>query len=158
MDGMMGGGMSGPNGRQPDDVQIHPTALPGTVVQAVIKRYDENGDYDLSVSEIAFDKATFEKLDANKDGKLSATELEAWRTGEPDAIVTLVVGDTPAGCKATAKALGRGVTLPDQTTTDRVVLRVDPARLAEVMQASRGLGELAELAAEGTQDRTGAVA
>ena len=50
MDGMMGGNMSGPGARQSDDVQVFPTAIPGTVIQAVIKRYDENGDYDLSAS------------------------------------------------------------------------------------------------------------
>ena len=65
----------------------------------------------------------------NKDGKLSAKELEAWRTGEPDAIVTLTVADTPAGCKAVAKVLGTGVVVPDQPTSDRVVLRVDKQTL-----------------------------
>ncbi len=130
MDGMMGGGgMNGPGARQPDDVQVFPSALPGTVVQALIKRYDDNGDYDLSAGEIAFDKATFDKLDMDKNGKLSAIELEAWRTGEPDAVVTLVVGDTQAACKATARLNGRGLELPDQTTTDRVVLRADKQTL-----------------------------
>jgi Ca2+-binding EF-hand superfamily protein len=129
-DNMMGGMIGGRNPlRANDDVQVHLGGVPGTVIQAVLKRYDENGDYDLSAKEISFDKTAFDALDADKNGKLSATELEAWRTGQPDAIVTLTVGDQQAECRATAKVLGGGVTLPKQPSADRVVLHVDKQTL-----------------------------
>lgn len=126
-DGMMGSGKGSTGTRQPDDVQVHLGALPGTVVQAVIKRYDANGDYDLSREEVGFDKAVFDKLDTNKDGKLSATELEAWQSGEPDAVVTLTLANTQERCKAEVRltGTGNGVVVPKQTTHDRIVLRVD---------------------------------
>ena len=129
-DGMMGDGMQGgrgPNRQQNEDVQVHLGPLPGTAVQQVIKRFDANGDYDLSNAEIGFAKADFARLDANKDGKLGATELDAWRTGDPDAVVTLTAGDTQAECKAEAKVLGggNGVSIPKQTAGDRAVLRLD---------------------------------
>jgi len=127
MDGMMGSGKGSTGSRQPDDVQVHLGALPGTVVQSLIKRYDANGDYDLSREEVGFDKAVFDRLDKNKDGRLSATELEAWLTGEPDAVVTLTVASTQETCKAEARLIGtgNGVVVPKQTTSDRIVLRVD---------------------------------
>jgi Ca2+-binding EF-hand superfamily protein len=127
-EGMTGDGMSGRPGAKPnDDVQVVLGPLPGTLVQQLIKRFDTNGDYELSATEIGFAKATFEKLDANEDGKLTATELDAWRTGDPDAVVTLTAGDTQAECKAEAKINGdgNGVSLPKQTASDRAVLRVD---------------------------------
>lgn len=124
MDGQM---MQQPGRQRPDDVQIHLGPLPGTVVQAVIKRYDANGDYDLSREEAGFDKGVFDKLDTNKDGKLSATELEAWQVGEPDAVITLTLANTQDTCKAEAKlnGTGNGVVVQKQTTPDRVVLLVD---------------------------------
>lgn len=127
-DGMMGDGMGGRPGAKPnDDVQVFLGPLPGTVVQQVIKRFDANGDYDLSPEEIGFSKKVFDALDTNHDGKLSATELDAWRTGEPDAIVILTSGEAASECKAEAKIVGdgNGVSLPKQTTSDRVILRVD---------------------------------
>lgn len=127
MDGMTGGRGDGEAGRLPDDVQVFMGGLPGTVLQAVIKRYDTSGDYDLSAKEVAFDKAVFDKLDANKDGNLSAAELEAWRAGDPDVIVTLTVANTLDACKAEAKLIGggNGVVVPKQAASDRLVLRVD---------------------------------
>lgn len=124
MDGQM---MQQPGRQRPDDVQIHLGPLPGTVVQAVLKRYDANGDYDLSREEAGFDKGVFDKLDTNKDGKLSATELEAWQAGEPDAIVTLTLANTQGTCKAEVKLIGtgNGVVVQKQTTPDRTVLLVD---------------------------------
>ena len=89
-DGMMGGMMGRPNRAVTPvspDVTVYTAALPGTLVQQVIKLYDRNGDFELGRDEIGFDEATLARLDRNKDGKLSPLELDRWRTGQPDAVV-----------------------------------------------------------------------
>lgn len=127
MDGMMGGGRDTDPKKASEDVQVVLGPLPGTVVQTVLKRYDANGDFDLSKDEVGFDDPTFARLDANKDGKLSASELDTWRGGDPDAVVTLTVGHSLDDCKAEGKLVGtgNGVVIPKPLTTDRLVLRVD---------------------------------
>ena len=96
------GGMGGPNGRAAainTDFQAHVGTVPGAVVQQVLKKYDASNDFRLSRAEVGFDKATFDRIDANNDGNLSATELDAWRNGPADLVVTLTLGDTAADAK-----------------------------------------------------------
>lgn len=97
-------GMTGPSGASatvPTDFQAHVGPLPGALVQQVIKKYDKNGDFLLTREEIGFDQATFDRLDANKDGKLSAAELDAWRTGPPDLMMTFALGTESADARLT---------------------------------------------------------
>jgi Ca2+-binding EF-hand superfamily protein len=112
----------------PPQVAVYPTGLPKAVVQPIIKRYDKDGDSALTRDEIGFPKALFDRLDADGDGKLSAAELDGWRTCPPDAVVVLELGDTPQACKASA-APPDGGAWPDgmsvrQTVRSRLVLRV----------------------------------
>ena len=110
------------------DVAVYATAVPGTVVNRVIRRYDKNGDYELTRDEIGFDAATFDRLDANKDGKLSASELDVWRTGPADAVVRMTMADSPGACKVAIEPTpGAGWPAPAevrQTESARLVLRV----------------------------------
>ena len=119
-------GMAGPNaaGVGANDFQAHVGTLPGAVVQQVVKKYDKNGDFELSREEIGFDRATFDRVDTNKDGKLSATELDAWRTGPADLVATLELGAEAADAKLTiAPAKGvPGVTVA--ADGNRVILLV----------------------------------
>jgi Ca2+-binding EF-hand superfamily protein len=128
MEGMM---MSRPGNRTPPstDLHAHLGELPPTVIAQVIQKYDLLGDQLLSPREIRFVSAVFDRLDANQDGKLSATELDAWRTGEPDVIVTLTSADQIEMCRAEAvagKGDPNGIEIPKPTTSDRIVLRVGP--------------------------------
>ncbi len=112
----------------PPEVAVYQTGLSGVGVQQIIKRYDKDGDSALTREEIGFPKALFDRLDADGDGKLSATELDAWRTGPPEAVVVLELGDTPQACKASA-APPPGGTWPEgmtlrQAVPNRLVLRV----------------------------------
>jgi Ca2+-binding EF-hand superfamily protein len=50
----------------------------------LLSRYDKDKDGKLSRAEIGFDEATFAALDANKDGRLDATELAGWFKQPPD--------------------------------------------------------------------------
>lgn len=108
----------------PGDLTVYPGALPGAVTQALIKRYDKNGDYHLTRDEIGLPADEFARLDADKDGKLSAKEIEGWRTGPPDfeaalnlsrsakdcsAVVTPRGGVMPPGVEVRADAAGRAV-------------------------------------------------
>jgi Ca2+-binding EF-hand superfamily protein len=74
--------------------------LPDGIVANLIKRYDRDGDGTLTRAEAGFDESRFAALDANRDGKLSAAELAAWRAGPPDAVAVLDVGDGPDRCRA----------------------------------------------------------
>lgn len=101
--------------------------VPSTVTQQVIKKYDTNGDLELTKAECGFDAATFKALDTNGNGKLTGEELDVWRTGAPDLVVTLSLAPKPDDCTATLAdekaAAARGFALK-QAERSRLVLRV----------------------------------
>jgi Ca2+-binding EF-hand superfamily protein len=115
-------------GSAPQDVAVYQTGIPGSVVQQFVKRYDKDGDYELTAAEFGLEADEFARLDGNGDGKLSATELDRWRAGPPDGEVTMAVGDAPDAGKATIARTGGGA-WPEgfevrQTEPGRLVLRV----------------------------------
>jgi Ca2+-binding EF-hand superfamily protein len=101
--------------------------VPGTVTQQVIKRYDRDGDFELTRAEVGFDEATFKGMDADGNGRLDGEELDAWRTGTPDLEVTLSTAPKPADCKATVAdekaAVARGLKL-NRMGDGRLILHV----------------------------------
>lgn len=110
------------------EVLVFATGVPATAVAQLTKRYDKDKDDQLTREELGIEAARFAALDTNKDGKLTAKELDGWRTAEPDAIVTLEIGDKPADCKATVTRPG-GKPWPAnldlrQTESRRLVVRV----------------------------------
>jgi Ca2+-binding EF-hand superfamily protein len=126
-----GAGMMGANDARAinpqGDLHVHLGPLPPVVAGQVFRRYDTNRDQMLDAKEVGFDKATFEKIDANKDGLLSPVELNTYLTGEPDVIVTLTGGDKDSACRAEAtpgRGQPAGIDIPTPTTPDRIVLRV----------------------------------
>lgn len=74
--------------------------IPGTLTQQLIKKYDKNGDFELTREECGFDEPTFTRLDQNGNGKLDGEELDVWRTGPPDLEVFLSFAPKPADCVA----------------------------------------------------------
>jgi Ca2+-binding EF-hand superfamily protein len=54
------------------------------LVSRLLARYDKDKNQRLSLSEIALDKAVFDRLDANHDGELDASELAGWLSQPPD--------------------------------------------------------------------------
>jgi Ca2+-binding EF-hand superfamily protein len=85
--------------------------------KAILDRYDKNKDGKLSRAESGFDEATFAALDANKDGQLSANELEAWLAGRSDLEFTVRLGRLPSkkqpgGLLGAVVSSGRG-SVPD---------------------------------------------
>ncbi|HEV3385255.1 MAG TPA: EF-hand domain-containing protein [Gemmata sp.] len=74
--------------------------IPGTMIQQLIKKYDKNGDYELTREESGFDEITFSRLDKDGNGKLDGGELDAWRTGPPDLEVMLSFAPKPVDCVA----------------------------------------------------------
>jgi Ca2+-binding EF-hand superfamily protein len=101
--------------------------IPGTLTQQLIKKYDKDGDFELTREEIGFDQKTFNRLDVNGDGKLDGEELDAWRTGPPDLEVTLSLASKVVNCvaKVTTDAKGleaRGFTIR-QVEPGRLVIR-----------------------------------
>lgn len=124
--GMMGRPTpNGINGAQFADATVYPSEIPGNVVQQILRKYDKDGDFELTREEIGFDAATFERIDRNRSGKITATELDAWRTGTPDLIVG--VGGEPGGNRATVTAGDGGAAGFEAKPTsagDRATLRV----------------------------------
>lgn len=101
--------------------------IPGTVTQHVIKKYDKDGDFDLTQEEIGFDDLTFRSLDKNGDGKLDGEEFDVWRTGAPDLEITLTFAAKASDCAAKLvnekAAEARGFKI-SQVSASRLVVRV----------------------------------
>jgi Ca2+-binding EF-hand superfamily protein len=64
-----------------------------TIVSQILARYDKDKNNKLSRTEIGLEPATFDKLDANKDGQLDATELAQWLAGPPDLEIIVRLGE-----------------------------------------------------------------
>jgi Ca2+-binding EF-hand superfamily protein len=101
--------------------------IPGLLVQHLIRKYDKDGDYELTREECGFDEATFTRLDKDGNGKLDGEELDAWRTGPPDLEVYLSFAPKPADCVAKVltnrgEVADKGFKLT-QIETGRLVLR-----------------------------------
>jgi Ca2+-binding EF-hand superfamily protein len=110
------------------ELAVFHAGVPKAVVQQVIKLYDQDDDSGLTREEVGFPSALFDRLDQDDGGTLSAAELDGWRTGVPDAVVALELGETPERCKVSASPpVGRawpdGMTVR-QTVPGRLVLRV----------------------------------
>ncbi|MFO0847634.1 MAG: EF-hand domain-containing protein [Gemmataceae bacterium] len=104
-------------------VRVFDDGLPKWAAEQVVEVYDKNKDSKLTRAEVGFDAAAFDRLDANHDGFLSLAELEAWRTGPPDAVVTLTLGDDPAHNRATGSNPPAGL-IVRQAQPGLLVLRV----------------------------------
>jgi hypothetical protein len=81
-------------------VTYEPGRIPGTLTQQIIKRYDKDGDFELTRVECGFDEPTFARLDKDVNCKLDAEELDDWRTGPPDFAVSLSLAPKAADCVA----------------------------------------------------------
>ncbi len=75
---------------------LAPGEAPVRLAKALLDHFDKNKDGKLSRAESGFDEATFARLDTNKDGQLTANELEAWLTGPSDLELTVRLGGLPA--------------------------------------------------------------
>ena len=112
----------------PQDIAVFQDGVPGTVVQELLKRYDRNADFELTRDEIGWDAGTFSRMDRNTSGKLSATELDEWRLGEPDGVVEIMLAENPVDSRVRATAAnGKSPILGvevRQTESNRAVLRL----------------------------------
>lgn len=72
--------------------------IPGTLTLQILKRYDTNGDLELTQAESGFDAATFQRLDTDNNGRLDSAELDRWRTGIPDLELTLFLAEQAGDC------------------------------------------------------------
>ena len=86
----LGGGIEPPDNSAIQTVMTYePGRIPGTLTQQLIKKYDKDGDFELTREECGFDELTFARLDTDGNGKLDGEELDVWRTGPPDFEVSL---------------------------------------------------------------------
>ncbi|MBA4188094.1 MAG: hypothetical protein C0467_08750 [Planctomycetaceae bacterium] len=101
-----------------------PKRVPGTLTQQVIKKYDKDGDFELTREEVGFDEATFVRLDADANGRLDGEELEAWRTGPAD--LEVVISHAPKAADCFAKLV---TNREDANARGFVIKQVDAGRL-----------------------------
>lgn len=105
-----------------------PGRIPGTLVQQLIKKYDKNGDYELTREESGFDEITFARLDKDGNGKLDGEELDVWRTGPPDLEVELSFAPKSSDCVAKLATEGKEATARgfkwNHVEKGRLILRV----------------------------------
>lgn len=66
------------------------------LAQALRTRYDKNANQKLEPAEIGLTAAAFAPLDVNKDGALDAEELLAFLSRQPDFVIEVPLGSTPA--------------------------------------------------------------
>jgi Ca2+-binding EF-hand superfamily protein len=104
-----------------------PGRIPGTMIQQLIKKYDKNGDFELTREESGFDELTFSRLDKDGNGKLDGEELDVWRTGPPDLEVALSFSPKPSDCLAKLMTEDKEVTARgfkwNQVEKGRLILR-----------------------------------
>jgi Ca2+-binding EF-hand superfamily protein len=98
--------------------------VPGTLTQQIIKKYDKDGDFELTREECGFDEPTFARLDKDGNGKLDGEELDAWRTGPADLEVALSLAPKAADCVAKVTTDARDVAAHGFT-----VKQVEPGRV-----------------------------
>jgi Ca2+-binding EF-hand superfamily protein len=79
---------------------VDPADPPRRLADQILARYDRNKDQHLSREEIGLDKAAFDQLDANKDGRLDATELAKYLTRPPDLELRVQLVKAPAAAPA----------------------------------------------------------
>jgi Ca2+-binding EF-hand superfamily protein len=101
--------------------------IPGTLTQQLIKKYDKDGDFELTREESGFDELTFVRLDKDGNGKLDGEELDTWRTGPPDLDVSLSLAPRATDCVAklvtdAGDAAARGFTVR-QVESGRLIVR-----------------------------------
>jgi Ca2+-binding EF-hand superfamily protein len=110
----------------PREAAVFESVLPVSVVKEILKRYDKNTDGELSREESGIDRAPFERLDRDASGRLSAAELNAWRTGPPDQVLILRFASSTANCRVIPAGGGdwpAGWTVR-QTEPNRLVIRI----------------------------------
>lgn len=99
----VGGGFGQPQPAMPANdtvLTFDPARVPGTLTQQIIKKYDKDGDFELTREEVGFDDASFVRLDKDGNGRLDGEELDAWRTGPADLEVSLSLAPKAADCVA----------------------------------------------------------
>ncbi|HEY8505053.1 MAG TPA: hypothetical protein VIL46_10765, partial [Gemmataceae bacterium] len=80
--------------REDPDLFVGPAGkLPAKVTERVMRAYDADKNLRLSPAEFAVGRATFDRLDRNGDGELTATELDRWREQPPDLEVSVALGN-----------------------------------------------------------------
>jgi Ca2+-binding EF-hand superfamily protein len=108
-------------------VTYQPGRIPGTLTQQVIKRYDKDGDFDLTREEVGFDEDTFARLDRDGNAKLDGEELDAWRTGPADLEISLSLAPKAVDClaklKTDAKTVAARGFVVKQVESGRLIIR-----------------------------------
>ncbi len=84
-------------------------ALPPSLIETILKRYDQNKNGMLDMSENPFAKAVFHKLDQNRDGQVSVAELAAWGRTTPDLELELTFATKQEQCSIRMMSNKNGV-------------------------------------------------
>lgn len=72
-----------------------PGAVPDSLLESILKRYDKDKGLALAKSENPFGDDTFKALDANGNGEVSLTELTRWRDAPADLDIEMTLGARP---------------------------------------------------------------
>jgi Ca2+-binding EF-hand superfamily protein len=94
------------------------------LADALIRRYDRDGNGKLNRNEIALSRAEFDRLDLNRDGELDALELMNWTVDAPVLEATIRLGKTdPSEALLDVKAAdGKGITVRKASSSAFTVL------------------------------------
>ena len=109
-------------------VTYEPGRIPGTLTQQVIKKYDKDGDFELTREEMRLRRRDLHFASTRDgNGKLDGEELDVWRTGPPDLEVSLSLAPKAADCVAKLETdaktcAARGFTVK-QVETGRLIVR-----------------------------------
>jgi Ca2+-binding EF-hand superfamily protein len=102
-------------GEGPALLEVRPGEPPDRLVRELLARYDKDRDGKLSLAELGIDKAAFDALDANHDGRLDQAELTGFFRRDADLELMLRAGKVdPKGglVDQFLKKVGVGGSLP----------------------------------------------
>src|SRR5262249_48875810 len=71
---------------------IQPSESGAALARQLLTRYARNGKKKLTAHELGMDKASFDRLDVDKDGELDAEELAQFAYRPPDVELTFRIG------------------------------------------------------------------
>jgi Ca2+-binding EF-hand superfamily protein len=106
-------------------VLIQPGESGTALARQLLAKYARNGRKKLTVEELGMDQATFDRLDADKDGELDSEELAQFAKRPPDVEVNIRIGGEDNGESGVDGTARPGGAVEAKVAKDQQALRLE---------------------------------